>query len=194
MRGRFSATRVTTRAAGASRRRAGRRDGGAAAVEFALVAPLLFVVLFGIIDYGIYFADSIALRQGVREAARAGVVARFDASCTTPTVASNSAEIRQLACQTERGIPNIAGDLYVNIRVMNANGTATTDQWAYGNTLRVCVLQRHDSLLPLVPLPDGGIIRSRVDMAIENAADPPVTRQSGAEALPAGPGLNWTWC
>jgi len=34
------------------------------------VAPLLFIMLFGIIDYGIWFADSIGMRQGVREAAR----------------------------------------------------------------------------------------------------------------------------
>ena len=205
VRGRIVATRVPTRAAGPSRpgslgrpgrpgrpTRGGRRERGAAAVEFALVAPLLFVILFGIIDYGIYFADSIALRQGVREAARAGVVARFDAGCTTQTITGGSPEIRQLACQTKRGIPSIAGDLFVNIRVNPTGATTNSNQWVYGNTLRVCAMQKHDSLLPLVPLPGGGVISSRVDMAIENGPAPAVTRSSGADALPAG--LTWAGC
>ena len=58
-------------AVGPGRRRA---DPGAAAVEFALVTPLLLVMLFGIIDYGIWFADSISARQAVRDAARQGFV------------------------------------------------------------------------------------------------------------------------
>ncbi len=53
------------------RRRAGRRDErGASAVEFAIILPVLMVLIFGIIDYGFFFFDSIGLRQGSREAAR----------------------------------------------------------------------------------------------------------------------------
>ena len=48
------------------RRRPRRDDAGASAVEFALVAPVLFLILFGIVDYGIWFADSISARQAVR--------------------------------------------------------------------------------------------------------------------------------
>ena len=45
---------------------------GAAALEFALVVPVLLALVFGIIDYGIYFTDSLAARDGVRVAARPG--------------------------------------------------------------------------------------------------------------------------
>ena len=55
----------------------GRSDGGATAVEFALVAPILLLLVFGIIEYGLWFSDSLATRQGVREAARQGVVAQL---------------------------------------------------------------------------------------------------------------------
>ncbi len=34
-------------------------DQGAAAVEFALVVPILVILLFGIIDYGLYFTNAL---------------------------------------------------------------------------------------------------------------------------------------
>ena len=50
---------------------AGRRgDRGAAAVEFALVMPLLFLLIFGIIDFGRMWNMQIALTQGAREGVR----------------------------------------------------------------------------------------------------------------------------
>lgn len=51
-----------------------RRDDGASAVEFALVLPLLLLVVFGIISFGMYFAGALALSNGSREGARYAVV------------------------------------------------------------------------------------------------------------------------
>ena len=45
-------------------------DCGAAAVEMALVAPLLLTIMFGSVELGNYFMDEHTLIKGVRDAAR----------------------------------------------------------------------------------------------------------------------------
>jgi len=46
------------------------RDAGQAMVEFALVAPIFFLLLFGIIQMGLLFAGQNGLVSAVRETAR----------------------------------------------------------------------------------------------------------------------------
>ena len=52
-----------------------RADRGAAAVEFALIAPLLLFLLFAIIGYGYMLSFRQALSQGAAEGAREAAVA-----------------------------------------------------------------------------------------------------------------------
>jgi Flp pilus assembly protein TadG len=47
---------------------------GASAVEFALVVPFLLLIVFGIIVYGMVFAQSLSLSNAARQAARSGVI------------------------------------------------------------------------------------------------------------------------
>jgi Flp pilus assembly protein TadG len=63
-------------------------QGGASAVEFALVLPLLIVITFGIIEFGIYLYNQQVITNASREGARAGIVA--GSSRVTPTGASDS--------------------------------------------------------------------------------------------------------
>ena len=51
-----------------------RGDDGVALVEFAIVAPVLFMLLFGMIDFGWQFAQLQDVRQASREGARMAVV------------------------------------------------------------------------------------------------------------------------
>jgi Flp pilus assembly protein TadG len=53
--------------------RFGRGTGGAAALEFALVAPILFAFLFGIMVFGYAFALQNSLQELAADAARATV-------------------------------------------------------------------------------------------------------------------------
>ena len=51
-----------------------RREEGAAAVEFAIIAPLLFILLFGILQFGIAFLHVQTIRTAVREGGRLAAV------------------------------------------------------------------------------------------------------------------------
>lgn len=57
-----------------STRRSQTSESGASAVEFALVMPILILIISGIIGFGFVFAQQIALGNAARTAARAGVV------------------------------------------------------------------------------------------------------------------------
>jgi Flp pilus assembly protein TadG len=65
-------------------------DTGASAVEFALVVPLLILLVFGIIDFGGLFAQQLALNNGVRQGARAAVVAGSPSTQTCAQIVSGA--------------------------------------------------------------------------------------------------------
>ncbi|KRE62293.1 TadE/TadG family type IV pilus assembly protein [Nostocoides sp. Soil756] len=54
--------------------RSRRRERGAAAVEFALLLPVLVLLIGGIVDYGRYFFTQVQLSNAAREGARAAIV------------------------------------------------------------------------------------------------------------------------
>ncbi len=69
-----------------SARKAGRmNDRGAAAVEMALVLPMLLLLIFGIIDFGRMLNAQITLTEAAREGARASVLG------ADPTAAARAA-------------------------------------------------------------------------------------------------------
>ncbi|WP_224279551.1 TadE/TadG family type IV pilus assembly protein [Nocardioides lacusdianchii] len=51
-----------------------RGERGASAVEFALVMPILLLMLVGIINFGLLFGQNLALSNAARQAARYAVV------------------------------------------------------------------------------------------------------------------------
>ena len=72
-----------------------RDDGGASALEFAIIAPVLLLLLFGMIEFGFIFQAQLALTHGAREGARLASVGKFDAPTVierayplTPTIAT----------------------------------------------------------------------------------------------------------
>ena len=51
---------------------------GQSLLEFALVLPILLLLFFGIIEFGIIFSDNLIISQAAREGARVGVVGGSD--------------------------------------------------------------------------------------------------------------------
>jgi hypothetical protein len=165
---------------GARHARARRRtDSGAAAVEFALVSVVFFLLLFGIIQYGLYFNDSLNTRQGVREAARQGIVRNF------PDCGSAATDLDKLKCNTKEEIGAITGETYVKV-VTPASG------WEKAKPLKICAMVQSEGAIGLLPMPHGGWILSQTSMSIEQADVPLPTGSASADTLPAG--ASWSWC
>ena len=53
---------------------------GASAVEFAIILPLLFVLMFGIIEFSLLMYNKAMITNASREGARAGIVFKWDAA------------------------------------------------------------------------------------------------------------------
>jgi len=140
--------------------------------------PLLALLLFGIVDYGLYFNNSLSARSGIREAVRQGVVQTAPAG----TCADAGNFVGQVACAARADISAI-GTTYVK--------TFYTS-WSSGQSLTVCSLVKTDGLIGFVPMPRDGYVRSRTSMAIEVAQPVPAGPTSYADDLPTG--QDWSWC
>ncbi len=67
-----------------------RKEEGAAAVEFALVAGLLFMLIFGMIEYGFAFFEMQTLRGATREGARVAAVGGTNSDITNRIVGASA--------------------------------------------------------------------------------------------------------
>jgi Flp pilus assembly protein TadG len=77
------------------------RPRGQSVVEFALVVPLLLLVLIAIADFGRFYTSAVAVESAAREAADFGA---FDASNWTSTNAATTAALmEQRACVAAAG-------------------------------------------------------------------------------------------
>lgn len=165
---------LRTRRATSSARAA--HDQGAAAVEFALVSVVFFTLLFGMIQYGLFFNDSLGVREGVREAARQGVVKTF-ANCGTAVT-----DLDKLRCTTKDRIGSVFGG--------TPYAAVNYTTWAKGQPLTVCAAVKEALLFGFAPLPNGGWVFSKDQLSIEQDTAPTGTRgEEPGRPLPAG--VSW---
>lgn len=128
-----------------------RRSRGQALVEFALVAPLFLLLLFGIIETGRFIFYYEMLNNATREGARYAIVNGAN-SLTCPT---GPPEGDSWACDP-------AGDDVVErvrdaaLGVVGAD-VAVTPVWlpnnGRGSTVTVTATYRYSTIVPIVPLP-----------------------------------------
>jgi Flp pilus assembly pilin Flp len=170
------------------------RDGGAAAVEFALVLPILALILFGIIDYGLYFSNNLSAQSGVQTAARQATVGDLvpcPSSDTPPPDASP--QVGELICMVKANTGSVTGTAFV--AVVFPGTDPTTTGWFPGQELIVCEVIDVQGLTGYVPLPrhDGQVaIRSKVVTEIQSF---PLTQQGPDKTyMEASPPGGWGWC
>jgi Flp pilus assembly protein TadG len=114
---------------------------GSQVVEFALILPMLLLVVFGIVDFGLAIFDKAIVTNAAREAARAGVV--FAPTRLTET------EIQQVALNyCGSNLVTFGSPVAPNVAVVGAGG-------ASGAPLQVTVSYpyTYGVIGRLVPLP-----------------------------------------
>ena len=139
-------------ASGVARRlRAQGRERGAAAVEFALVAPVLLWLVFGIISYGYMLSFRQAISQAAAEGARAAAVTpdRTKASANALAAVNDALGSYNVTCTS-------AGKLLLGTVDAGTCGISQPQTCSSGSTLAKCVkvsldyTYRDDSLLPII--------------------------------------------
>jgi Flp pilus assembly protein TadG len=121
-------------------RRRIRPERGAAAVEFAIVAPLLFMLVFGIIDFGFSFHSWNATENAAREGARVGAV-----DSNTTDIVNRVKNATDFLDQTK---------LNVAVTCSTNNGTTfgtcgAGSTWLEGDIIRVTVKYDYNYMTPL---------------------------------------------
>jgi len=87
-----------------------RCDRGAAAVEFALVLPVLLLLVLGAIDWGYFFFVQQVVTNAAREAARVGSLTPYDpANVAADATAKNEAETVATAYIGNAGLSGAPG-------------------------------------------------------------------------------------
>ena len=137
--------------------RARASERGASAVEFALVSVLLFTVLFGILQYAIYFWALQSGSHAAREAARQAAVGEL--SCT------------QFASAV---LDNAQGELPSTVlakRTYYTNAAMTTEATppVVGGVVKVNVsFKSLDLNFPFVPFINDGLVSEQGVARVEN--------------------------
>jgi hypothetical protein len=182
-------SRPTARSRSGWGRGRGGGERGAALVEMALVLPLLFVLVFGMIDFASVYSDYQSLRQGTREGAR-------QTSVSTTPGPPGATSWDSTNCQTV-GITT-AGDgydlvCYTKNRIgLNESKTRVSvffaAPWTPGQGVTICTQYAAGSLTGVFgSMLNGRALQSHLEIRIEQ---PSATFTAPVQETPL-PGTSW---
>lgn len=159
--------RRTTRQHQPARRMRG--DDGAVLVEFAILAPVLFLIIFGIIEFGWAWFNNLDVRHGAREGVRLAAVDFAN---------GNTANLVTEICDRMDETDEIDIAVTVNKTLVSPNSTAEV-----GDEVTVQVRKPLNTLTGFLDfaLPDGITLQSSVKTRLEQ--DTTYTNEN-AESLP----------
>ena len=145
-----------------------RSEKGVSAVEFALIAPLLFVLTFGIVEFGLLLFDKAVVTNASREGGRAAIVYDEDEDgvYTPPT----PEEIQGVVTEyTESYLVNLGGDNSLDPPTIEYGDTPNGPWFSYpptsGDYVRVTVTYAYDFLVfPNLTRLIGGSFDGTIDL------------------------------
>lgn len=190
--------RVDRAAQGQRRRTPTRRDRGASLVEFALIAPVLFLVLFGVIEFGMALNDYQSIRHGVRDGARQAVVQQYDSEDGSCTAIDAPTDVKRVICITKDRI-GLGDDVRVQV-VYDLTGAGVSGNFG---SISVCAQRNINPFTGAIPAIDGISLKSSIEMRLEGAlpdvdADdvPDVQEHASFPTFSedAPPGGDWSGC
>ena len=126
------------------------REKGAALVEFAIVVPLLVLLLIGIMEAGWFFGQAVEVRNAAREGARLAVV--------DYPVPGDEIEIRNETCS--------------RAALSEDRASVSLSYDAAEDAVAVTVKQTYASLTGVIPHFGGNVIESTVVMRYERDDSP----------------------
>lgn len=139
------------------RMRLSRAESGAAAVEFALVSGVLFMLIFGTIQYGLYFWSLQSGAHSAREAARQAAVGALTCDEFKAAVLNNSRG-------EQSGSVTATRTFYTDESLTSGANPAVI-----GGAVKVVVSFKSIDLgLPFVPFLDDGRVSERAVARVEN--------------------------
>lgn len=148
-----------------------RSEKGVSAVEFALIAPLLFILTFGIIEFGLLLFDKAVVTNASREGGRAAIVYHEekidDVAVYTPPTPE---EIQGVVTDyTESYLINLGGDNSLNPPTIEYGNTPNGPWFPYpptsGDYVRVTVTYAYDFLVfPNLTRLIGGSFDGTIDL------------------------------
>lgn len=101
-------------------------EDGASLVEFAMVMPLLLILVIGIVEFGFVLAQMNELRHGAREGARYAAVSRPDFNIDGTT--GDNADVLAVVCDAVN-LPGMT--VTVSLSHTETNGTAGAQRLEY---------------------------------------------------------------
>ena len=138
-----------------------RRERGAAVVEFALVVPILLILVLGIIQYGWYF---FAMQAGT--SATSDAVRRMSVGECQTAAELDALLISKLGSARSSGTPVTAAVVYTSATTPHA---AILSPGAVGGGVEVQVrFQTTDFNFPFIPVPDDGAVTRTVFARVED--------------------------
>jgi len=125
-----------------------RNEKGQSLVEFAILLPVLLLLLMGILEFGLMLNSYLTINNSAREGARLGIVA------------GSNIEIKQL-------INNISPNLDSKYLVINV--TPPEGNRKSGDTLKVEVIYNYHVIIPIISNILGNVVelKAQTSMRIE---------------------------